>query len=107
MATSSFPPHLPGSLAPCETRRGVMRRLHNRRMVMMVAPKGGYQLQIARSLEPGEAAELRRAGHRDTADDYIMRDRVRYSLIQLTAGDFEAMLWCWTELQRRLQRKRA
>ena len=107
MATTKLPTDLPGSLPQYETRRGVMRRLHNRRVVIVAAPDGNYQLQLARALETGEAAELRRAGHQDTAGDYIVRDRVRYSLIQLTAGDFEAMLWCWTELQQRQQKKRA
>ena len=110
MAHPTPPAHLPGSLPHYKTRRGVVRRLHNRRVMMVLAPDGSYQLQIAKALESGEAAELRRIGHRVTIDDYIVRDRVRYSLMQLTAGDFEAMVWCLTELQQLQQlqqRKRA
>lgn len=107
MATSIPPTHLLGSPAQYETRRGVMRRLHNRRVAVVVTPNGGYQLQVAKALAPGEATELRRVGHQDTIDDYIVRDRVRYSVMQLTAEAFEAVVWCWAELQRRQQRKRA
>lgn len=100
------PTHLPGSLEQYTTRRGVFRRLHNRRIVMVLTPEGDYQLQLAKALAPGEAAELRRMGHRDTTGDFILRDRVRYSVMQLTADAFEAAVWCWQELQTRQQRKR-
>lgn len=106
MANLILPSYLSGCLAQYETRRGAMRRLHNQRVVLVVAPDGGYQLQITRFLKPSEVAELRRLGHRDTVDDYILRDRVRYSLVQLTPEAFEAAVWCRTELQRRQQRKR-
>ena len=85
MAHPTPPAHLPGSLPHYEIRRGVVRRLHNRRVRMLITPEGDYQIQIAKALAPGEAAELRRLGHRDTIDDYNLRDRVRYSLMQLTA----------------------
>ena len=106
MATPILPTYLSGCLAQYETRRGAMRRLHNQRVVLVVAPDGSYQLQITKVLKPGEAAELRRLGHRDTIDDYILRDRVRYCLVQLTPEAFEAAVWCRTELQRRHEQKR-
>ena len=107
MATPILPTYLSGCLAQYETRHGVMRRLHNQRVVLVVAPDGSYQLQITRVLKPGEVAELRRLGHQDTTEDYILRDRLRYSIIQLTPEAFEAAVWCRTEVQRRQQRKRA
>ena len=107
MATPILPTHLAGCLAQGETRRGAMRRLHNQRVVLAVAPDGSYQLQITKVLKSGEAAELRRLGHRDTTEDYILRDRLRYSLIQLTPEAFEAAVWCQAELQWRQQLKRA
>ena len=100
------PAHLPGSPEKYETRRGVMRRLHNRRIGMLVTPEGDYQMQIAKVLKPGEAEELRRMGHKDTIGDFILRDRVRYSVIQLTAEAFDAAVWCWQELKARQRRKR-
>lgn len=100
------PAHLPGSLPHYETRRGVVRRLHNRRIIMLVTPEGDFQLQIAKALAPGEAAELRRLGHRDAVDDFILRDRARYSIVQLTAEAFEAAVSCWEQLNGRRQRKR-
>jgi hypothetical protein len=100
------PAHVPGSKPHYETRRGVMRRLHNRRICMLVTPEGDYQLQVAKVLAPGEAAELRALGHRDALDDFILRDRVRYSIIQLTAEAFEAAVSCWEQLKRRQRRKR-
>jgi hypothetical protein len=100
------PAHVPGSQAQYETRRGVMRRLHNRRITMLITPEGDYQLQVAKVLAPGEAAELRALGHRDALDDFILRDRVRYSVIQLTAEAFEAAVSCWEQLKGRRQRKR-
>ena len=83
-----------------------MRRLHNRRIALLVTPEGDYQLRVAKVLAPGEANELRALGHRDALDDYILRDRVRYSLFQLTAEAFEAMVSCYEQLQGRQQRKR-
>ena len=100
------PDHLPGSQTHYETRRGVMRRLHNRRITMLVTPEGDFQLQIAKALAPGEAAELRRLGHRDALDDFILRDRARYSIVQLTAAAFEAAVSCYEQLKGRQQRKR-
>ena len=69
-------------------KRGVTRRLHNRRISMGVTPEGDYQLHIAKALAPGEAAELRAHGHRDSVQDYILRDRVRYSFVTLSAEAF-------------------
>ena len=106
MATTKLPTDLPGSLPQYETRRGVMRRLHNRRVTMVVAPDGSYQLRIAKVLEAGEAAELRQVGHRNTIEDYIVRDRVRYSIIQLTPEMVEAVVSCYEQLTGRQQRKR-
>ena len=100
------PAHLPGSQTHYETRRGVVRHLHNRRILMLVTPEGDYQLQIAKALAPGEAAELRRLGHRDAVDDFILRDRARYSIMQLTAEAFEAAVSCYEQLKGRQRRKR-
>ena len=79
--------------------------MHNRRIIMLVTPEGDFQLQIAKALAPGEAAELRRLGHRDAVDDFILRDRARYSIVQLTAEAFEAAVSCYEQLKRRRQRK--
>lgn len=106
MATTKLPTDLPGSLPQYDTRRGVMRRLHNRRVTMVVAPDGSYQLRIAKVLEAGEAAELRQVGHRDTIEDYVVRDRVRHSIIQLTPEMVEAVVSCYEQLTGRQQRKR-
>ena len=73
---------------------------------MVITPEGDYQIQIAKALAPGEAAELRQLGHRDAVDDFILRDRARYSIIQLTAEAFEAMVACYEQLKGRRQRKR-
>ncbi|WP_426061495.1 hypothetical protein [Hymenobacter sp. B1770] len=106
MAHPTPPAHLPGSLPHYETRRGVVRRLHNRRVMMLITPEGDYQIQIAKALAPGEAAELRRLGHRDAVDDFILRDRARYSIVQLTAEAFEAAVSCYEQLKGRRQRKK-
>ncbi|QJX47836.1 hypothetical protein HMJ29_13135 [Hymenobacter taeanensis] len=100
------PVHQPVSLEKYETRRGVALRLHNQRIGMLVTPEGYYQLQLAQALKAGEAAELRRLGYRDTPGDFILRDRVRYSVVQFTAEAFDAAVWCWQELQTRQRRKR-
>lgn len=105
MPQPSPPTHLPGSQPHYETRRGVGRRLHNRRITMLITPECDYQLQIAKALAPGEAAEQRQLGHRDAVDDFILRDRVRYSIIQLTAEAFEAAVSCYEQLKERQQRK--
>lgn len=107
MASRFFPAHLMGPLTKISVKRGVTRRLHNRRVSMVVTPEGAYQLHIAKALEPGEAAELREQGHRDSLEDYILRDRVRYSLVTLTAEAFEAAFWCYEKLKGRQQRKRS
>ena len=44
MAHPTPPAHLPGSLPHYETRRGVVRRLHNRRVMMLITPEGDYQI---------------------------------------------------------------
>ncbi len=100
------PAYLPGSQPHYEIRRDVTRRLHNRRISMLMMPEGDFQLQIAKALAPGEAAELRRLGHRDALDDFILRDRARYSIVQLTAEAFEAAVSCYEQLRGRQQRKR-
>ena len=100
------PAGLPGSESKTETRRGVKRRLHNRRILMVVTPEGDYQIQIAKLLGPGEAEELRQLGHRDAVDDFILRDRVRYSAVSLSAEAFEAVVSCWEQLKGQQQRKR-
>ena len=66
-------------------KRGVSRRLHNRRINMVVTPEGDYRLHVAKAMAPGEADELRALGHRDSLKDYILRDRVRYTFITLSA----------------------
>ena len=66
---------------------------------MGVTPDGAYQLHIAKALAPGEAAELRAQGQRDSMKDYILRDRVRYTFITLSAEAFEAAVWCYREAE--------
>lgn len=107
MAFPAPPAHLPGGSEHYQVRRGVVRRLHNRRIGMIVLPNGGYQVHIAKALEPGEAAELRQQGHVDTVVDYILRERVRYSVVTLSAEAFAAMVSCWQELEEKRRRKRA
>ena len=74
---------------------------------MVVTPDGGYQLHIAKALAPGEAAELRAQGQRDSMKDYILRDRVRYTFVTLSAGAFDAAFWCCEKLKGKQRRKRA
>ena len=107
MATRTIPAHLVGAQTKVGVKRGVTRRLHNRRISMVVTPEGGYQLHIAKALEPGEAAELRAQGQRDSMKDYILRDRVRYTFVTLSAEAFEAAMWCYEQLKGKQQRKRA
>ena len=40
-------------------------------------------------------------------DDYILRDRVRYSFVTLSAEAFDAAVWCYEKLRGKQQRKRA
>ena len=107
MATRKIPAHLVGAQTKVGVKRGVTRRLHNRRISMVVTPDGGYQLHIAKALAPGEAAELRAQGQRDSVKDYILRDRVRYTFVTLSAEAFEAAFWCYEKLKGKQQRKRA
>jgi hypothetical protein len=107
MAIRTPPVHLLGNHITCYVRRGVVRRLHNRRISMGVTLEGDYQLHIAKALAPGEAAELREQGHVDTFKDYIVRDRVRYSMVTLSAEAFRAAVECWQELEEQRKRKRA
>ncbi len=107
MAFPVPPAHLLGSPTSYEFKRGASRRLHNRRINLVVLRTGEYQLHIAKALARGEAAQLRREGHLDTVKDYILRDRVRYSLVTLSAEAFRAVVSCWRELEERQQRKRA
>ncbi|AII50846.1 hypothetical protein [Hymenobacter sp. APR13] len=101
------PAELPGTPTHYERRPCYTRRLHNRRITVLTTPTGGYQVKLAVVLPPGQAAELRRQGHHDSMQDYILRDRVRYSVVTLSAEAFEAMVWCWAQLRERQQRKRA
>lgn len=107
MATRIPPAHLPGAQEAYLIKRGVTRRLHNRRISIAVTPEGDYQMHIAKALEPGQAAELRAQGHRDSMKDYILQDRVRYTFITLSAEAFEAAFWCYEKLKEKQQRKRA
>ena len=64
------------------------------------------------ALKPGEADELRqKEGHVDCASDYILRDRVRYSVIRLTGEAIDAVVSGWGQLgelaRQRRKRKRA
>jgi hypothetical protein len=106
MATRTPPAHLMGPQTKILVKRGVFRRLHNRRINMVVTPEGDYQMHIAKALAPGEAEELRALGHRDSVKDYILRDRVRYTFITLSAEAFEAAIWCYEQLRGKQQRKR-
>ncbi|MBF9239765.1 hypothetical protein I2I05_20395 [Hymenobacter sp. BT683] len=107
MAARIFPAHLMGPQTKVWVKRGVTRRLHNRRISMAVTPDGAYQLHVAKALAPGEAAELRAQGQRDSVKDYILRDRVRYTFVTLSAEAFEAAFWCYEQLKGKQQRKRA
>ena len=107
MAARIFPAHLLGPETKVLVKRGVTRRLHNRRISMAVTPDGAYQLHIAKALAPGEAAELRAEGQRDSVKDYIVRDRVRYTFVTLSAEAFEAAVSCYEQLKGKQQRKRA
>lgn len=62
MTTRIPPAHLLGAQQHYLVKRGVTRRLHNRRLSMAVTPEGAYQLHIAKALELEEAAELRERG---------------------------------------------
>lgn len=104
MASPTPPAHLPGAQKQYLMKRGMTRRLHNRRISMVVTPEGAYQLHIAVVLALGDAAELRRAGHHDSAKDYILRDRVRYFRVTLTAEAWEAAFWCYEALKGKRQR---
>ena len=107
MAARTFPAHLLGPQTIVMKKRGVTKRMHNRRISMVVTPDGGYQLHITKALEPGEAAELRAQGQRDSMKDYILRDRVRYTFVTLSAEAFEAAMLCYEQLKEKQQRKRA
>ena len=74
---------------------------------MVVTPKGDYQMHVAKALTPGEADELRALGHRDSLKNYILRDRMRYTFITLSAEAFDAAVWCCEKLKGKQQRKRA
>jgi|GEM_PF-5291276 len=106
MPAKQFPAHLPGANVQYPAMRGITRRLHNRRVSMIITPAGEYQIHLAKVLGPGEADEMRQLGHRDTLDDYIVRDKVRYSIIGLTQEAFEAAIWCKEKLEAKRQRKR-
>ena len=107
MAARIPPAHLMGPQTKILVKRGVSRRLHNRRINMVVTPEGDYQMHVAKALALGEADELRALGHRDSLKDYILRDRVRYTFITLSAEAFEAAVWCYEKLKGKQQRKQA
>ena len=107
MATRILPAHLMGPQTKILVKRGVSRRLHNRQINMVVTPEGDYQMHVAKALAPGETDELRALGHRDSLKDYILRDRVRYTFITLSAEAFDAAFWCYEKLKGKQQRKRA
>ena len=107
MATLIPPAHLMGPENRISVKRGVSRRFHNRRINMVVTPEGDYQMHFAKAPAPGEAAELRASGHRDTMKAYILRDRVRYTFTTLSAEAFEAAISCYEQLRAKQQRKRA
>ena len=73
---------------------------------MVVTPGGDYQMHVAKALAPGEAAELRAQGQRDSMKDYILRDQVRYTFVTLSTEAFEAAVWCYEQLKGKQQRKR-
>ena len=100
MAFPIPPAHLPGAQLPYQTtNKGIMRRLHNRRIVMARLPDGNCYIHISLALKPGEANELRQqGGHVDCASDYILRDRVRYSVIMLTGEAMDAIMSGWGQL---------
>lgn len=50
--------------------------------------------------------KLRRQGHHNSIQGYILRDRVRSSIVMLSEEAFEAMVWQWAQLQARQRRKR-
>ena len=74
---------------------------------MVVTPEGDYQMHVAKALAPSETDELRAFGHRDSLKDYILRDRVRYTFITLSAEAFDAAFWCYEKLKGKQRRKRA
>ena len=107
MAFPIPPTHLPGAKLTYEiSRRAVVRRLHNRRIIMAVQPNGNCYTHFSVALKPGEAAELRAQGHVDSVANYILRDRVRYWVLVLAAETFEAMISCWGDLQEREQQRK-
>lgn len=65
-----------------------------------------YYTHFAAVLQPGDAAEMRRAGYVNRQTDYIVWDRVRYWTLVLTPETFGAMAECWQELRGKQQRKR-
>lgn len=99
--------HLPGAKPTYETsRRAVVRRLHNRRLTMALLSNGNYYVHFAVALKPGEAAQLRVDGHTDSVLDYILRDRVRYWVLVLSADAFGALVGGWEVLQAREQQRK-
>ncbi|MBJ6146399.1 hypothetical protein [Hymenobacter sp. BT559] len=112
MAFPIPPAHLPGAQPDYPIiRTGVVRRLHNRRIVVARLPDGNCYIHISLALKPGEAEELRhQEGYIDCASDYILRDRVRYSVIVLTGEAMDAIVSGWSQLgevaEQRKKRKR-
>ena len=87
-------------------RRGITRRLHNRRISMMITPSGEYQFHIKRFLPPGEADELRAAGHVDTVDNQIIRNKIWYTVVTLTGEALDTVHELREKLDALRQRKR-
>lgn len=108
MAFPIPPTHLPGAQLEYQiTTRGIMRRLHNRRIVMARMPDGNCYIHISLALKPGEADELRQQqGYVDCASDYILRDRVRYSVIVLTSEAMDAIMSGWGQLGEMVEQRK-
>ncbi|TGD82887.1 hypothetical protein [Hymenobacter wooponensis] len=73
---------------------------------MIVTPAGEYQMHFTRLIDPKEAEKMRAEGFIDTVDNQIIRNRIWFSVVVLTAEAFEAIVWCREQLDARRQRKR-
>lgn len=88
-----------------KSMRGASRRLHNRRICMLITPEGEYQMHFYRVLPIGEADRMRAAGHVDTVDNQIIRNRIWFSVVQLTAEAFNTIVELREEVDQRRKRK--
>ncbi|MCC3156413.1 hypothetical protein LJ737_04145 [Hymenobacter sp. 15J16-1T3B] len=87
--------------------RGVTRRLHNRRISMIVTPAGEYQIHTKRVLSRAEVAEMKAQGHIDQVHDQIIGGRIWYSVSVYTAEALDAIGALRKQLDKQRQRKRA